>query len=122
MSLSEKHRLAIRACVRKEIADLLDRSDPFKHRELPRDIPSELHAEADAHFFKCVDEIRGGLWSRGYDPVGDEKKELSLEEFAAAAKVELGDYVEVWRGENEFHSGKHTWEEWMRTFLQYMSW
>jgi len=122
MSLTEAQRLAIRRTACQELASLAEKNDPFKHRELPEGIPDELQGEADEHFFECVEDLRKALLSQGHDPVLDEKKDISLTEFASRAQKEIGDYAEVWRVGNDFHKGAHTWEEWMRSFLQYMSW
>ncbi len=60
--------------------------------------------------------------SEDYDPIKDEKKLFSLDEFVNLAKSELDKYNETWKDVNEFHKGKHTWSEWFNGFLQYMSW
>lgn len=57
-----------------------------------------------------------------YDPIEDEKKEFSLEEWAEAIKAEIDDYVKTWKDQNEFHQGKHTWTQWLNAFIQYISW
>ena len=59
-----------------------------------------------------------------YDPIDDEKKEFTLEEFIETAKEELDSYKKTWAGPNtnDFHQGKHTWQEWFNTFHRYMSW
>jgi len=59
-----------------------------------------------------------------YDPFDDENKQYTLEEFIAVAKEELEAYLKVWAKEprNEFHGQAHTWNEWWKTFFQYMSW
>ena len=58
----------------------------------------------------------------GYDPVRDEKKEFSMEEFLSLARQELGEYVSVLGGQNDFTRGRHTWGEWFKQFHEYMSW
>ncbi len=58
----------------------------------------------------------------GYDPIKDEKKEFTLDEFVTLSKWEIGGYANTFRGENDFHKMKHTWDEWFRSFHQYMSW
>ncbi len=58
----------------------------------------------------------------GYDPIKDEKKEFTLDEFVALSKAEIDGYANTFRGENDFHKAKHTWDEWFRSFHQYMSW
>jgi hypothetical protein len=107
----------------KEVAYLItETADPFKHRHLP-EVPDSLHQEADEYFFKCVDVIAARLNSTsGYDPIKDEKKEFTLEEFTSVAMLEVADYAETWRGVNPFHLAKHTWDEWFRSFREYMSW
>lgn len=57
-----------------------------------------------------------------YDPIEDEKKEFTLEEWVDLIKDELDSYVKVWKDQNEFHMGKHTWTVWLNSFIQYMSW
>ena len=59
----------------------------------------------------------------GYDPIRDEKKPYTFEEFITEAKACLDDYREIWREEpNEYHAGSHTFDEWMATFGRWMSW
>lgn len=58
-----------------------------------------------------------------YDPLGDEQKQFSLEEFIAVAKEELDGYQKVFGNpKNEFHSQPHTWQEWWNAFHRFMSW
>lgn len=59
-----------------------------------------------------------------YDPFDDEKKQFTLKEFIATAKEELDAYEKEWSppDTNDFHEGKHTWDEWFSTFHRYMSW
>jgi len=126
MSLDEKQRMDIWRAASREIAYLITESaDPFKHRHLP-EVPDDLLQEADDYFFKCVGLVAGRLnaasSSEGYDPVRDEKKEFTLDEFTSVAMLEVANYAETWRGVNPFHLAKHTWDEWFRSFREYMSW
>lgn len=59
---------------------------------------------------------------KNYNPIEDEKKEFSLEEFKELAKAELDKYAATFEGQNDFHKGKHTWGEWFSSFHRYMSW
>ncbi len=126
MSLNEKQKLDIRRMAYQEISYLITESaDPFKHRNLP-EVPDGLSQEADNYFFECVGIVAGRLKaateSDGYDPIKDEKKEFSLDEFASAAMHEVSEYAETWRGVNPFHLAKHTWDEWFQSFRGYISW
>lgn len=126
MSLDEKQKLDIRRVAYKEISNLITESaDLFKHRHLP-EVPDELAEEADKYFYECVEIVAGRLTtassSDGYDPIEDEKKEFSLDEFASAAMHEISEYAETWRGVNPFHLAKHTWDEWFQSFRGYMFW
>jgi hypothetical protein len=118
MSLSEKQRMDIWKAASGEIATLITENLP--------EVPDGLLQEADDYFFKCVGLIAGRLKaassSTGYDPIQDEKKEFTLDEFTSVAMVEVAEYAETWRGENPFHLAKHTWDEWFRSFREYMSW
>lgn len=57
-----------------------------------------------------------------YDPIKDEKKEFTLEEWADTLIAEIRRYVQQWKDANEFHKEKHTWTEWAKSFWRYMSW
>lgn len=59
-----------------------------------------------------------------HDPIDDEKKHYTLEEFIAVAKEELDSYQKEWSGTkaNLYHRQSHTWQEWWETFHRYMSW
>lgn len=59
-----------------------------------------------------------------FNPIKDEKKVFSLEEFITLAKEELDEYQEEWSGpnSNDFHDQPHTWDEWWNAFHRYISW
>lgn len=57
-----------------------------------------------------------------HDPFENETTKYSLEDFVAVAKAELDKYLVEWKDVNAFHKEPHTWDEWFRSFLQYMSW
>ncbi len=58
----------------------------------------------------------------GYDPIRDEKREFTLDEFLHVSIVELKGYADTFRDQNEFTRGKHTWNVWFRQFHEFMSW
>ncbi len=58
----------------------------------------------------------------GYDPIKDEKREFSFEEFVETASHELQQYKVALGGQNDFTRGKHTWNVWFRQFHEFMSW
>jgi hypothetical protein len=57
-----------------------------------------------------------------YDPIEDEKKEFTLQEFSQILQDAAKDYEEVFDGANDFTKGKHTYNAWMAAFRGYMSW
>lgn len=57
-----------------------------------------------------------------YDPIKDEKKPFTLEEFTATAKKELDQYTATFKDANDYHKQPHTWNEWWKSFHEYMSW
>lgn len=57
-----------------------------------------------------------------YDPVEDENKQFTFEEWAELAKAEIDTYVKVCRDQNDFYKKPNTWREWMNSFINYMSW
>jgi len=57
-----------------------------------------------------------------FNPIRDEKKQLTLEEFTEIATSELDKYQKEFAGSNEFHNTSHTWSEWFSAFHRYMSW
>ena len=57
-----------------------------------------------------------------YDPIGDEHKLFTLDEWVDTLCSEVRHYGIEWRGSNRYHVEKHTWSEWMGTFARYMSW
>lgn len=59
---------------------------------------------------------------KDHNPIEDELKQYSLEEFIETAKAELDKYQEEFKGANDFQKGKHTWNEWPAAFARYMSW
>lgn len=59
---------------------------------------------------------------KGHDPIEDEFKLYSLEEFVETAKSELDTYKEEFKDANDFQRGSHTWDEWFASFKRYMSW
>ncbi len=71
--------------------------------------------EADARIGALV--VPGGSPER--NPIKDEKTEYGLDEFVTLVKAEFERYADTFRGQNQ---GKHRWEEWMRSFHEYMSW
>jgi hypothetical protein len=58
----------------------------------------------------------------GHDPIEDEKKEYTMSEFSQVLRDSVEEYREVLEGANEFTRGKHTFNEWVRAFLGFMSW
>ena len=57
-----------------------------------------------------------------YDPIVDEKKPFTLNEWAASCKSEIDKYLVVFgENPNEFHSSSHSWDEWSKSFWHYMS-
>ena len=77
----------------------------------------EVSASREAPAVPAPDVGQGG-----YDPIKDEKKEFTLDEFLHVSRVELSAYADTFRGQNDFHKEKHTWNEWFRSFHEYMSW
>ena len=63
-----------------------------------------------------------GKLTERFDPIRDEKKEFTLEEWVNLVQNELRAYHEEWEDSNEFHKKKHTWAEWHNAFVRYMSW
>jgi len=57
-----------------------------------------------------------------YDPIDDENRQFSLDQFIASATAELHAYLQTWVGKNEWHQATHTWREWFTSFHEYMSW
>jgi len=59
-----------------------------------------------------------------YDPITEEKKPFTQEEWAAELKEAVDEYVKAFSKEprNAFHSQPHTFDEWLMSFHRYMSW
>jgi hypothetical protein len=66
----------------------------------------------------------GGRSDMSYDPINDEKKPFTQEEWATELKEAVDDYVKTFSKEpvNTFHGQTHTFNEWMASFHRYMSW
>lgn len=56
-----------------------------------------------------------------YDPVADEKKPFAMAEFVTEAKDCLDEYLKALENQNDFTREPHTFDEWMREFLGFMS-
>ena len=58
-----------------------------------------------------------------YDPIRDEHRQFTFDEFIGAAKEALDEYHTTFsERKNEYHSQTHTWSEWFNTFIGYVSW
>jgi ribosome modulation factor len=59
-------------------------------------------------------------------PVADEQKLLSREEFVRACATDLFDYDDAFKDvdaqTNPYQNSKHTYNEWLRGFREYISW
>lgn len=55
-----------------------------------------------------------------FDPVNEERRQLTLEEFEAILQQAAEDYAN--ESENEWMDSPHTWAEWMASFTRWMSW
>lgn len=57
-----------------------------------------------------------------FDPIKDEDKPMSLQEWAKEAKDAIDEYVSTFDSGNEFHKKPHPWKEWMNSFIRWSSW
>lgn len=57
-----------------------------------------------------------------YNPIRDEHKEFTHEEWISVAKDALDEYSTSLKNANDFQKGKHTFDTWMASFKRYMSW
>jgi hypothetical protein len=63
-----------------------------------------------------------GFDPRAFSRVDDESKLLSIADFAGVIKDMAEDYLKYLGGQNAFTSNKHTFDEWMRSWIGYISW
>ncbi len=58
-----------------------------------------------------------------HDPIADEAKLYTLDEFIKVARNELAYYHEEWTKEtNEYHQASHTYQEWYGSYHRWSSW
>lgn len=59
-----------------------------------------------------------------YDPINDEKKEFSFEEWQKELADAVAEYKKAFVDEPyaDFFKKPHTWREWMNSFIEFMSW
>jgi hypothetical protein len=79
----------------------------------------------DTCFHVCITEVRkrwAELQRHRFDPVNDELRLYTLDEWMETLCHEARHYAETMRGQNDFMKQPHTWNEWTATFGRYMSW
>lgn len=81
------------------------------------EIGEELGEEIDMFIQKELSEES----IEDFNLIDDEKKQISMNQFAQILKDSVDDYVDALENQNEFTKGKHTYLEWMNAFRGYMS-